>query len=575
MIKKYINRILQTFMMIAMLWSQITVVASVDVNGISINETLGFKIIAVNANGTPNVDISPILNDFKIVSGPAQQTNVKWVNGAMTSSRSLSWTLLAKKGGKVNIPSLNVTIGKNIYRTNPIGVLVQKGAGRSQMANLFIEAKPDKEQAYPGEQVTITYRLFTRVNLSIENIEYPKSVGFWNEDLRVAQTVRFRDIQIQGVGYKVATLYKAAMFPTQTGDLIINPMTVICNVEKPRKRRPGGTFDDPFFNSMFRETQRQFLQSDSIKIQVLPYPEKPPSDFAGAVGQFNIEAWVDTSNVKVNEAITFKVKLSGTGNINQFNLGDFPFPQNMEVFPPTSSYKRDEFLDDLTGVRNFEYILIPRSAGNFRLTPISLTYFDPTIKSFLTTRSKSVQIGVKPGDKNIIASARFNREDVTQIAEDIRYIRTGKPNWRQKGNQTIPIWVWSTYLVASALFVFPGIFSKMKNNRISTFNLRKSRGALKLAMKDLSKSAENPFSHTSSVMYKYFKSKLFLTSENLDPLSLEIKLAGKISTDLIAETVSIAKLCDAGRFGPDARKTEGTLQSRGADLLKKIDRELI
>ena len=167
MIKKYINRILQTFMMIATLWSQITVVASVDVNGISINETLGFKIIAVNANGTPNVDISPILNDFKIVSGPAQQTNVKWVNGAMTSSRSLSWTLLAKKGGKVNIPSLNVTIGKNIYRTNPIGVLVQKGAGRSQMANLFIEAKPDKEQAYPGEQVTITYRLFTRVNLSI------------------------------------------------------------------------------------------------------------------------------------------------------------------------------------------------------------------------------------------------------------------------------------------------------------------------------------------------------------------------------------------------------------------------
>jgi hypothetical protein len=94
-------------------------------------------------------------------------------------------------------------------------------------------------------------------------------------------------------------------------------------------------------------------------------------------------------------------------------------------------------------------------------------------------------------------------------------------------------------------------------------------------MKDLSKSAENPFSHTSSVMYKYFKSKLFLTSENLDPLSLEIKLAEKISTDLIAETVSIAKLCDAGRFGPDARKTEGTLQSRGADLLKKIDRELI
>ena len=123
----------------------------------------------------------------------------------MTSSRSLSWTLLPIKDGKLNIPSLAVTIGKQTYQTNPIRIQVQKGAGRSEMANLFIEAKPDKEQAYPGEQVTVTYRLFTRVNLSIENIEYPKSVGFWNEDLRVTQTVRFRDTQSQGVGYKVAT----------------------------------------------------------------------------------------------------------------------------------------------------------------------------------------------------------------------------------------------------------------------------------------------------------------------------------------------------------------------------------
>ena len=274
---------------------QIQVTASVDVNRISKNETLGLKIVAVNADGTPNVDISPILNEFKIISGPAQQTNIQWVNGAMTSSRSLSWTLLAKKEGKLNIPSLNVTIGKQVFRTNPIGILVEKGAGRAQMANLFIEAKSDKEQAYPGEQVTITYRLFTRLNLSIEDIEYPKSVGFWNEDLRVglAQTPRFRDIKIQGVEYKVATLYKAAMFPTQIGKLTVNPMTVICNVEKPSRRRPGGVFDDPFFNSMFRETQRQFVQSDSLDIEVMPYSITPPADFTGAVGSLKLNhGWI-------------------------------------------------------------------------------------------------------------------------------------------------------------------------------------------------------------------------------------------------------------------------------------------
>jgi hypothetical protein len=246
----------------------------------------------------------------------------------------------------------------------------------------------------------------------------------------------------------------------------------------------------------------------------------------------------------------------------------------MEVFPPTSSFKRDEFRDELTGVQNLEYILIPRSAGNFRLNPITLTYFDPTIESFVTARSKTAQIVVRPGDKNIIASTRFNREDVALIGEDIRYIRTGKPKWRQKGNQTIPIWVWSTYIVAIALFVFPGIFTKMKDNRMSTSDVRKSRGALKIAIKYLAKPAEDPFSHTASVLYSYFQSKLFLSSENLDPLSLEMNLSGKISTDLIAETVAISKLCDAGRFGPDAAESESTLQSQGAALLKKIDGEL-
>lgn len=569
-----IYRSLQSLLLIGFLWSQVTVTASVDVNRISKNETLGFKIVAVNADAIPNVNISPILKHFKIVSGPAQQTNIQWVNGAMTSSRSLSWTLLPIKDGKLNIPSLAVTIGKQTYQTNPIGIQVQKGAGRSEMANLFIEAKPDKEQAYPGEQVTVTYRLFTRINLSIENIEYPKSVGFWNEDLRVTQTVRFRDTQIQGVGYKVATLYKAAMFPTQTGRLTIAPMTVTCNVDKPNRKRPGGVFDDPFFNSMFRGTQRQFILSDSLFIDVSPYPKEPPADFTGAVGQFEIESWVDTPNVKVNEAITYKVRVKGTGNPNQFNLGEISFPQNMEVFPPTLSFKRDEFRDDLTGEQQLDYILIPRSAGNFRLHPVTLSYFNPKVEKFITARSNSVPITVSPGDKNMIAFTRFNREDVTMIGDDIRYIRRQSPQWRQKGQQSIPIWVWSTYVIAVALFVFPGIFSKMNDNRISTADIRKSKGALKLAMKDLSKPQEDIFAHTSMIIYRYFQSKLFLSSENLDPLALEMALEGRVSPELMAEIVTVTQLCDAGRFGPHASESEDALQSQVGDILKKIDEAL-
>ena len=88
MVKKYKNFICLLLLLFNFTYSQTIVTASVDANRISQNETLGLKIVATNADGTPSVDISPILKDFKIISGPAQQTIIHWINGAMTSSRS-------------------------------------------------------------------------------------------------------------------------------------------------------------------------------------------------------------------------------------------------------------------------------------------------------------------------------------------------------------------------------------------------------------------------------------------------------------------------------------------------------
>ena len=232
------------------LYGQVSVSASVDANTLSKSETFGFKITAINADESPSVNISPLATLFKVISGPAQQTNIQWVNGSMTSSRTLAWTLLPRKSGKINIPSLTVRVGTDSYKTNPIGVNVNKTLGRAQISNLFIEAKPNKEEVFLGEQVTISYRLYTRNNLSVESIEYPKSVGFWSEDLLPARAARFNNTQINGINYKVATLFKSAMFPTQTGILDISPMTAICNVETSSRKR-GGVFNDPFFNSMF------------------------------------------------------------------------------------------------------------------------------------------------------------------------------------------------------------------------------------------------------------------------------------------------------------------------------------
>ena len=75
-------------------------------------------------------------------------------------------------------------------------------------------------------------------------------------------------------------------------------------------------------------------------------------------------------------------------------------------------------------------------------------------------------------------------------------------------------------------------------------------------------------------MYRYFQSKLFLSSENLDPMILESALMNKISNPLVLQAVTIAKICDAGRFGPEASEAKDTLQAQAGELLKQIDGEL-
>ena len=555
-----------------LLLGQVSVSASVDINKISKSETFGFKITALNVDDTPSVDISPLSPHFKVISGPAQQTNIQWINGSMTSSRTLSWTLLARKTGKINLPSLNVRVGTNSYKTNPIGIVVEKSLGKAQISNLFIEAKPNKEEIYLGEQVTVTFRLFTRNNLSVESIEYPKSIGFWSEDLLPARAARFNNTQINGINYKVATLYKSAMFPTQTGDLKISPMTAICNVETNQRKRRG-VFDDPFFNSMFKETQRKFIESDTLSISVLPYPETPPADFTGAVGDFSINTWIDTSNVNINEAVTLHVALKGTGNLNQFKINQLNFPQSMEVFPPKSSFIRDEFRDQITGEQKFEYILIPRQSGSFKLSPISLTYFNPANEKFMTTRSKLLTLEVRDNSGGAIAYTGSRREDVSIIADDIRFIKTSKIKMTTTNNR-ISFWTLVPYLASIAFFLFPATLGRFTKIRSSSFDERMRRDALRVALKDLNRNESESLSYISSVMYKYFKSKLFLRTENLDPLILENSLKGRISSDNIDKVVEIAKLCDANRFSPTSNASEKKIIKDISIILKDIDKLL-
>ena len=563
-------RLLLPIILLFQLVSGQSVTASVDVNQLAVNEIFTFKIEAKDANNMPRINLAPLEKNFTIISGPTQQTSYQWINGKATSSKTLTWTLVPNKKGQLTIPALAVTVDGEKLKTKPIRMNV-KGSG--QVVNkdeLFLLAEIDQDEVYVGEQVTVTYKLYTRVQMSLEDIKYPESVGFWTEELSVPRPPRFNQTTINGVLYNVATLYKVALFPTKTGELELTPMTVRCNVQIQKKRkRQRSIFGDPFFNNFFNETVQKVLRTESRKIRVKPYPAGQPANFTGAVGEFKLAASVDTDKVKANEAVTYYVELQGTGNLNMFSLPKLDFPETMEVFPPTASFEQKQLWDQFTGNMKWEYILIPRQAGKVFLPRIELAYFNPKDEQFHSISSRSVELNISPAkDQLTSGTSGFTKEEIALLGQDIHYNVTSPRSWIERGSRGIPIWVWTSYILAAGLFLAPVTFTRYQQQRIATTGQRMSHRALKRALKSLQ--TQSSIENVAFTVYTYLKERWQLKTDKMDPLFVEQELNGIIPPEELEELIQLLKDCDAGRYSPETM-TDQDIAGTAGKLLKKMD----
>ena len=99
---------------------------SVDRNQITQNDLITLTVEASGSQSFANVNMEPVKKDFIVVSGPGQQTNVQWINGSMTSTRTLTWTLSPIKEGTLIIPALTGTVDGKPFRGKPIQIFVKK-----------------------------------------------------------------------------------------------------------------------------------------------------------------------------------------------------------------------------------------------------------------------------------------------------------------------------------------------------------------------------------------------------------------------------------------------------------------
>ena len=545
--------------------------ASVDKNRCTIDDIISFKIEFENADSFSNIDISSLIKDFTVISGPSQQTSMQWINGKVTNSRIMSWSLSPKREGRLVIPRLNVQISGKKSATKEIVVFVSQSQKKETDLDVFISAEINKESVYIGEQITLTYSIYRRVECSIEPFEIPKFPGFWSEELFRPNQIKFKNIAINGVQYQKGILYKVALFPISGKELEIEPLSLKIQKQKKKKRRGRDPFFDPFFDSFFTETETKILRSKKREIFIKDYPKSRPIGFTGAVGDFKISTATDTDSINVNEAITFRVIVEGTGNMGLFTIPKMSFADDIDQFPPKENFEKNVFRDELSGKMIWEYILVPRVSGKLSIPPISFTFFNPKIEKWQKLSSKPTSVFVKNTNDNYLTSNGLTKREIEVLGKDIKYIYNGNPVLKHT-NSTPYNYIFLIYFLSILIFFLPNILSYIVGYNLDSMPARLSKNALKKALNKLKTSDTRSDNFDNKIIYQYLKDKFQLHSSNLDAISTKDQLRGRINNQDLDELIELLKLSESFIYGKKETIDIHSLNQKTASILERIDK---
>ncbi len=450
---------------------------SVDRTRVEVGEQVTLTVTLTAGGDVPSPEL-PVPEAFDVVgrsSYTTQELNI--TNGRVVTTRNNSYvyTVTARREGSFVIGPAHVMHEGRRHESSKVRVNVLKrgGAPRTRPVpapgqnsgdsdvdelkdDLFVATTVDKKKVYVGEQVTVTYKLYTRRTL--RNISYgrlPAYTGFWSETLFDAQRASFDREVHNGREFDVMLLKTMALFPTASGVQSLDALEVVCQIQERTRRRNLFDMDDFFGFGAGREVR---ARSEEVKIEVSPLPAGAPAGFSGAVGRFDVSVEASPADVRTGDPIAVKVKVRGTGNLNAVGEPIRPEGDAFKFYDPNSTVSTGNSDGRIGGEKTFEYVAIPNRAGSARIGPFLLVYFDPEKQRYRTASSRVVSVNVNQGRRQAASGAVMSRREIEMLGRDIRHL---KPDLGHLEDHARPIfrstWFWTVQLVP--VLGFFGIFA--------------------------------------------------------------------------------------------------------------------
>jgi hypothetical protein len=498
----------------------------------------------------------------------------------MSSQVVFTYRLQPTKTGTLTIPAVSIQMGNQTYQTGPITVEVAQGTApqagqptveappdatapsRLSGQDLYVEADVSKVKPVVGQQIIYRFRLYQAVNLLRQpSLDWPDFTGFLSYDL-TPNNQYYQ--QMAGRRYLV-TEVRRALFPTAQGEVTIGPAAL--------------TIPGDFFS---RAVQ---LQTDPVTVDVRPLPngEEAPAAFAGAVGQYEIETWVEPAEGRVNEPVTLFVRVTGVGNV-----GTLPDPTEgveealtgWRVYDPQVTTNVGQDGDFIRGEKLFERPLVPRTEGELIIPPFGLVFFDPEVDEYRQVQSEPLVVQVAPGEAQAPGPVVVGtgKQDVIVLASDIRHIKPAPPALTTGRTSLLaqPLyWVgWGTPLLA---VVGTWLWDRRRRYLAHDVAYARAQRARRLARRRLSEARrlvaadeDAAYAAVARALTAYLGDKWNLPAAGLTRKGIRQTLtADSVPDDLVDRLEQSLDWADSGRFAP-----VGAGRDAG-DLIEQAERAIV
>ncbi|WP_430467257.1 BatD family protein [Winogradskyella ouciana] len=568
--------------------AQVKFEAKVSKKKLGVNERLRIDF-EMNKDGDNFVP--PSFENFTVVGGPNTSVSNTWVNGKRSYTKTYSYFLAPNKRGNFTIKQATIEIEGEIYKTFPVTINVTAAVDRpngppdaSDVAseNIHLVAEVSKTNPYLNEGFTVVYKLYVSPETGVSNWrekDNPRYNDFWSQNIEI-KGLNIQKGLYKGEEYRYVVLRKTVLYPQKTGKLKLEPLVLDITVEVPSGRA------DIFGRQIMTKVPKT-VTAGSRTIDVRPLPEEgKPSDFKGAVGDFQFSVTTSKTELNATESLQAKIEVSGKGNLKLFELPKLTTPSSLEVYEPEHNENVNTNLSGMRGRISDTYTIVPQYRGKYPIPSISFSYFDLNTESYKRITSDEIVIDVLEGpmasNTNGNSTVSNTKQNVVPNTNTFAFIKTSS-NWSSIKSEPFfkSTTFWTLLLVPFLLIPLAIVIRKNKDKRDADVQGNRIRKADRLARKYLSEAKKNLgqketfYESLERALHNYLKAKLNIETSDFNKEKIESLLTARnVESSIVSDFISILESCELARYTPITQVTMQNDYDKAAKTISLIDKQL-